>query len=360
MFTIFTHLQGKNCPKISLLLLAFLLSIISIHAQPANDLCENAEAITSAGGYSGTTVGATAQTPLGGSDCGNSADALGNGVWYTFVGDGTSLLLEFPETSGWDPEINVYSGACGAYVCETGDDDSGPGFSAQVTVNTANGTQYWVYVHGASTNQVSAFTFTVTGTVSLCSFSGSAASTNVTCPGGSNGSITVTTSSPNPITYELSGAATATNTNGSFTGLTAGAYTVTYYETANPSCSLTENLTINNGVDNTPPSVSCFGNQIRTTSNDGTGNCQFTGTIGGYSINDNCSSTLSVNENIVDENGATLKNPTFNLSHGSWAPVGDYPVGVNVVTITATDGAGLSASCSFTVTITDDEAPTAA
>jgi len=81
--------------------------------------------------------------------------------------------------------------------------------------------------------------------------------------------------------------------------------------------------------------------------------------LGIYTIDDNCANggTLSVNEVFTDENGIIFKNETFNLTAGTWAPYADWPTGVNTAVFTVTDGAGLTASCSYQVTVVDDEAP---
>jgi hypothetical protein len=117
---------------------------------PANDLCTNATPIvTNGGNICGTTIGAGADNPNGAATCGTGADAEGDGVWYTFTGDGQTWDFLFPAATGWDPEVNVYSGTCFALVCEGGDDDSGPGFDAQFSIPTVSGTNYYVYVHSA-------------------------------------------------------------------------------------------------------------------------------------------------------------------------------------------------------------------
>jgi len=119
---------------------------------PANDLCINATPIvTNGGNICGTTIGAGADNPNGAATCGTGADAEGDGVWYTFTGDGQTWDFLFPTAAGWDPEVNVYSGTCFALVCEGGDDDSGPGFDAQFSIPTVSGTNYYVYVHSAFT-----------------------------------------------------------------------------------------------------------------------------------------------------------------------------------------------------------------
>src|SRR5690606_4550857 len=59
-------------------------------------------------------------------------------------------------------EVNVYSGTCSVLTCEGGDDDSGSGFDARFSINTVAGTNYYMYVHSAFTNETSNFCFTAT------------------------------------------------------------------------------------------------------------------------------------------------------------------------------------------------------
>lgn len=86
-------------------------------------------------------------------------------------------------------------------------------------------------------------------------------------------------------------------------------------------------------TDVTPPSISCPSDVVAT--NDA-GAC---GATIDYSVTamDNCVAPVTQN---------------LGLASGSL-----FPVGVTTNSFTATDGAGLSANCSFSVTVTDDEAP---
>ncbi len=120
---------------------------------PVNDHCDEAitlPAVTAS--YCGTTIGADADLPNGGADCDAANSAQGQGVWYTFQGDGQTWDLFFPHVQGvWDPQVNVYSGSCGTYSCVTGDDYQGGG--AHVMVPTVSGTTYYVYVHPACNSE---------------------------------------------------------------------------------------------------------------------------------------------------------------------------------------------------------------
>lgn len=110
---------------------------------PANDLCANATAITCGSSTSGSTVSATTDSaPL----CVTTNTAPG--VWYTIVGDGDVFTMSLC-ASTYDTKISVYTGTCGALVCETGNDDF-CSLQSQVQFQSVAGTTYYVLVHGFS------------------------------------------------------------------------------------------------------------------------------------------------------------------------------------------------------------------
>lgn len=125
-------------------------SVFAGGGAPANDLCASAEPIACGQTLSGSTTSATADGTL--PFCGTSL-TTGPGVWYTFYGDGADVTVT---TCGagtdYDTKLGVFSGTCGALVCEGGDDDDfGCGFDflqSTVTVSTVCGQQYFVYVTG--------------------------------------------------------------------------------------------------------------------------------------------------------------------------------------------------------------------
>ena len=88
-------------------------------------------------------------------------------------------------------------------------------------------------------------------------------------------------------------------------------------------------------VDNTPPTITCPSN---ITVNATTGLCTAIVTYGAISATDNCNA------------------PTI-VQTGGPASGALFPVGVTTVSFRATDAAGNSASCSFTVTVIDNQAP---
>ncbi|MCW5521151.1 proprotein convertase P-domain-containing protein, partial [Aureitalea sp. L0-47] len=145
--------------RITLLLMAMFISGLAF-AQPANDTCANAIAITGDGVIPGTTVGAaTEAVPF----CGTSSTSPG--VYYTFVdGSGTGSMVTINTCNGntfYDSKISVYTGSCGAFTCVTGNDDT-CGLQSQVSFMTDGSSTYYVLVHGFG-GQNGPFELTVSG-----------------------------------------------------------------------------------------------------------------------------------------------------------------------------------------------------
>ncbi len=121
-------------------------------------------------------------------------------------------------------------------------------------------------------------------------------------------------------------------------GVTTVTYTVTDVPGLSASCSFT--VTVN---DITDPTISCVGPQDRFTDTDGP-NYTVQGTeFDPLSADDNCSVASLVND---FNNASTLAGAEF-------------PAGTTTVRWTVTDGAGRTASCSFTVTVVDNVPPVA-
>ncbi len=142
------------------MLFFFLFATNTAFAQPANDLCANAIAITCGQTVSGTTVAATFDAA---GTCTTSNTAPG--VWYTITGTGAGITLSTCAATGYDTKLSVYTGACGAFTCVAGnDDDFTCSFStlrSRVTFNSVAGTTYRILVHGFSSN-TGAFQLTAT------------------------------------------------------------------------------------------------------------------------------------------------------------------------------------------------------
>ena len=118
---------------------------------PPNNDCANALPITCGQTLSGTTVGAT-NTVL--PFCGTSNTAPD--VWYSFVATGVnSTLSTCSPGTNYDSKITIYSGSCGALVCEDGNDDDflcpSSILQSTLTIPTTIGQTYYVEVHGFGT-----------------------------------------------------------------------------------------------------------------------------------------------------------------------------------------------------------------
>ncbi|MCB9170836.1 MAG: T9SS type A sorting domain-containing protein [Flavobacteriales bacterium] len=80
-------------------------------------------------------------------DCGTSISAPG--VWFTFEGFDGGATLSTCNAADFDTKINVYSGSCGALVCEGGNDDhAGCDLTSETTVVVHANTTYSVLVQG--------------------------------------------------------------------------------------------------------------------------------------------------------------------------------------------------------------------
>lgn len=152
----------------------------------------------------------TPGTPVTSTTVGSTFDNVGTcnttntspGVWYSVIGTGGILTLETcGGSTAFDTKLSVFTGTCGALVCEIGNDDF-CGLQSQVTVNTTPGTIYYILVHGFGA---------ATGTFTLSSSITSAA-TNDVCSGATpiacGGTATGTTAGSTP-----DNAATCVTTN---------------------------------------------------------------------------------------------------------------------------------------------------
>jgi hypothetical protein len=121
---------------------------VSCVLPPANDDCANAVALTCGGTQAGTTVAAT-----------QGASEAAAGVWYSIVGDGSTVTVSNCGNGAFDSVIEVFTGSCGTLnEIAQGDDDCGS--QSEVSWLTASGVTYYVLVRGFST-------FTTRGTFTL-------------------------------------------------------------------------------------------------------------------------------------------------------------------------------------------------
>ena len=108
-----------------------------------NDDCAGAISVSCGQTVTGTTVGFTDSNP---GTCGVGGDGNSPGVWYTITGTG-DLITASLCGSGFDTQIAVYSGSCGALSCVAGNDDF-CGLQSSVSWPSAAGTEYYIYIDG--------------------------------------------------------------------------------------------------------------------------------------------------------------------------------------------------------------------
>ncbi len=117
-------------------------------------------------------------------------------------------------------------------------------------------------------------------------------------------------------------------------------------------------VTITDATD--PVLVDCpMGDIATTTSVMMTGNCYGLPTFTNPTVTESCPAATPLTVAYT----AGMPAPTFALPTDGAATAGaanttEFPVGQTIVTFTATDASGLTNTCSFTVTVTDDEVPT--
>lgn len=112
---------------------------------PANDDCANATAITAFS--NGDTQDASAATNNSGFISSCTLSGMNDGVWYTFeVIDAGTIVVDVTGLTGWDPEVNVYSGSCGTFTCVGDSDACCGGADEQITFAATANTQYWVNI----------------------------------------------------------------------------------------------------------------------------------------------------------------------------------------------------------------------
>jgi hypothetical protein len=112
---------------------------------PANDLCENAIAISCNSVTTGTTVQASnVGAPA---SCGTYSNNGLSGVWYTIPGWDGPMTASLCTGTAFDSQLAVFTGSCGAFTCVTGNDEFCGSVSQVNWVGTA-GTTYYIYVTG--------------------------------------------------------------------------------------------------------------------------------------------------------------------------------------------------------------------
>src|SRR5690554_1873960 len=186
------------------------------------------------------------------------------------------------------------------------------------------------------------YTFTITVQDSIAT---SAIQTSqVSCPSFLDGAIDLTVLGGTlPISYEWTGPNSYTSTNADISSLEGGIYKVLI--TDNIGCTAIDSAFVSTIPDNTNPNISCPTN--KTVNND-PGNCDYShaGTAWDATASDNCAvaSLEYTLTGATSGTGTTLDGITF----GS---------GVTTVVWSAQDASGNTNTCTYTVTVQDNENP---
>jgi len=114
----------------------------SCAAAVANDDCSTAEAIACGQSINGSTDNANTDA-VGTCVTSNSAP----GVWYSVTGTGADMIASLCAGTTYDSKLSVFTGACGALTCVTGNDDF-CGLQSEVEWNSTMGQTYYILVHG--------------------------------------------------------------------------------------------------------------------------------------------------------------------------------------------------------------------
>lgn len=182
------------------------------YAQPTNDACAGAIALSCGQTVTGNTSTATndAGVPL----CSTIAPG-GKGVWYTITGTGGAITLSTCNTATlFDTQISVFTGACTALTCVAGNNNDSAcnqggaypaGRKSTVTFNSTFGTVYRIMVSGTLSSN-GAFAMSVTCAVVGPPNDACAGAILVSCGSTTTGSTALATADA------VTGCATAVNT----------------------------------------------------------------------------------------------------------------------------------------------------
>ncbi|ESU20447.1 hypothetical protein FEDK69T_29670 [Flavobacterium enshiense DK69] len=146
------------------------VSFTTLGTPPANDACVNAAVIAQLP-YTNTQDATSATNNAGAISTCSSTSGMNDGVWYTFtVGTTGNITISLTGVTGWDPEVAVYSGGCGAFVCAGSVDNGAAGGAETLNLTALAPGQYWINIghySGTSDNAEGSLTIGLSGTAAL-------------------------------------------------------------------------------------------------------------------------------------------------------------------------------------------------
>ncbi len=212
----------------------FTIDVISEEAAPVpvNDACATATTINSFPYSFEQTDGEDATNNDGViTTCSNG---MNDGLWYTVVGDGNDITITITPDAGFDPQLGIYSGDCGALVCEDTIDDGGDGGEESYTIVASSiGTTYYINIghyDGFADDDEGNFTIDVTSEVPP------PAPANDAC-------VDATVITDLPYVFEQTDGAGATNNDGYITGCPDAMNDGVWYTVVGDGTNLTINIT---------------------------------------------------------------------------------------------------------------------
>ncbi len=146
----------------------FELALFEAAGPPANDLCEDAEAVDVGPGGSANVEGSTNDATFDDVGfCGTSNTAPG--IWYSVIGNGNTMTASTCDQADYDTRISVFCGDCDFLLCVDGNDD-GPGcggFTSELNWCAQDGAEYLILVHGFG-SATGDFTMTISDDGASC------------------------------------------------------------------------------------------------------------------------------------------------------------------------------------------------
>jgi hypothetical protein len=141
------------------------IQFTTLAVPPANDSC--ATAISIAAFPYTNTQDAVAATNNSGFI--TACSGMNDGVWYSFVGNGSDITVTCQNVVAWDPELGVFTGSCGTFTCVGQKDSAGSGGNETYTITASQlGITYYVNIghySGTTNSPEGPFTINVTSAV---------------------------------------------------------------------------------------------------------------------------------------------------------------------------------------------------